>query len=511
VPNDWASSAKIPSGWTVTMYQNDGFGGTTWNLNADTTDFAALSPNANDQLSSLSIVAGPNTPPTAPTDLSATPGNAQVNLSWTATPGATGYIVRRATVSGGPYADIAAPAVSAFGDTGLNNSTTYYYIVSATNNFGNSASSSQVSTTPTRDLVGHWRFDEASGSLATDASGNHNPGTLVNSPTRVSGKLGTGALQFSAASQQYITVANSSSLNSPVRSITIAAWVNATDWSGNRRILQKGNSDNQYRLLAEGGVLKFHLNGVDTLTAPLPPTATWVHVAATWEGSTMTIYTNGVTQTSAGAGGTLATTSDPLAIARKNGSGVSGDYFNGRLDDVRIYNRALSGLEIAMLMTNSPPAFVSNPFSKPDANAGQSYSGTIATNAIDSNGDAMTFSKVSGPAWLTVASNGALSGTPFSAHVGANSFVLRVTDSGSLSNTATMNILVQPGPPITATISPQGDDLMLSWTGGIPPYQVQTATHLPGAAWQNFGGPTSGTSLLITSTNNAAFYRLLGQ
>jgi hypothetical protein len=65
--------------------------------------------------------------------------------------------------------------------------------------------------------------------------------------------------------------ANSSSLNNPVRAFTLAAWVNAADWGGNRRILQKGNTDNQYRLLAEAGVLKFHLSGVDTLTASLPP------------------------------------------------------------------------------------------------------------------------------------------------------------------------------------------------------------------------------------------------
>jgi hypothetical protein len=511
VPNDWASSAKVPAGWTVTMYQNDNFSGTTWNLSADAANFTALSPNANDQLSSLQIVAGPGTAPIAPADLSAIAGNAQVNLSWTATPGATGYVVRRATVSGGPYADIGTSAVSVFADIGLNNGTTYYYVVSGSNSFGVSANSGQVAATPTRDLVGYWKFDEASGFLAIDSSGNNNTGTLVNAPGRVAGKLGPGALLFSSANQQYVTVANASSLNSPVRAITLAAWVNAADWGGNRRILQKGNSDNQYRLLAEAGVLKFHLNGVDTLTASLPPIATWVHLAATWDGSTMTIYTNGVPQASAGAGGTIVTTSDPLAIARKNGSGVSGDYFNGRLDDVRIYNRALSGLEIAMLMTNSPPAFVINPFSLPDAIAGQPYSGTIATNATDPNGDAMTFAKVTGPAWLAVAGNGALSGTPFSGSVGTNSFLVRAIDSGSLSNTATMNIIVLPGPPITATISAQGGNLLLSWTGGIPPYQVQVTTNLSPVGWQDFGSATSGTALVVVPTNAAAFYRVLGQ
>jgi hypothetical protein len=53
--------------------------------------------------------------------------------------------------------------------------------------------------------------------------------------------------------------------------------------------------------------------------------------------------------------------------------------------------------------------------------------------------------------------------------------------------------------------------LLLSWTGGIPTYQVQMATNLSAVAWQDFGSATSGTSLLITPTNNAAFYRIPGQ
>lgn len=511
VPNDWASSAKIPSGWTATLYQNDNFGGTSWNLNANAPDFTALSPNANDQLTSLRITAGPVVSPATPTELSATAGNAQVALTWTATPGASGYIVRRAMVSGGPYTNLATPAVSAFVDNGLVNGGTYYYVVAATNAVGSSGNSSQVTATPTRDLVGHWKFDEASGTFANDSSGNNNTGTLANTPTRVAGKLGTGALQFAAASQEYITVASSSSLNSPVRAITLAAWVNASDWSGNRRILQKGDGDNQYRLLAEGGVLKFHLHGVDTLTAPLPATGNWIHLAATWDGSTMILFTNGVAQASTGAGGTLATTANPLAIARKNGSGVSGDYFNGRLDDVRIYNRALSGAEIAALMTNAPPVFVNHPITKPDANAGQPYSGTIATNATDPNGDAITFSKVSGPAWLIVAGNGSLSGTPNSSHVGGNSFTVRATDSGSLSNTATLNLTVLPAPPIVTTIVRQDAGVLLSWSGGIAPYQVQGTTNLASPEWTGIGAPLAGNSLLLPVTNTAAFYRIVGQ
>src|SRR6185369_4083361 len=55
VVNDWASSARIPAGWTVIMYASDNFGGTSWTLTADTPNFISLNPNANDQMSSCRI------------------------------------------------------------------------------------------------------------------------------------------------------------------------------------------------------------------------------------------------------------------------------------------------------------------------------------------------------------------------------------------------------------------------------------------------------------------------
>jgi hypothetical protein len=55
VPNDWASSMKIPSGWTVIMYQHNNFLGTTWTRSSDTPNFVTLTPNANDQMSSVKI------------------------------------------------------------------------------------------------------------------------------------------------------------------------------------------------------------------------------------------------------------------------------------------------------------------------------------------------------------------------------------------------------------------------------------------------------------------------
>jgi endo-1,4-beta-xylanase len=92
---------------------------------------------------------GEQSPPPAPTGLTATAGNGQVTLSWNAASGATGYIVKRSTTSGGPYTVIANNlTATSFTNTGLSNGTTYFYVASAVNASGESANSAQVSATP---------------------------------------------------------------------------------------------------------------------------------------------------------------------------------------------------------------------------------------------------------------------------------------------------------------------------------------------------------------------------
>jgi fibronectin type 3 domain-containing protein len=92
-------------------------------------------------------------PPRVPTGLTATAGNAQVVLTWTASSGATSYHVKRATTSGGPYAQVSAPASATFTDTGLINGTTYFYVVSALNATAESADSAQASAAPAATAV----------------------------------------------------------------------------------------------------------------------------------------------------------------------------------------------------------------------------------------------------------------------------------------------------------------------------------------------------------------------
>ncbi|WNG43115.1 exoglucanase [Archangium minus] len=99
------------------------------------------------------LTTGDNDPPFAPTGLTATPGNQQVTLSWSAALGATSYTVKRGTASSGPFATVATVAGTTYTNTGLTNGATYYFVVSASNSNGESANSSAVSASPGEQVL----------------------------------------------------------------------------------------------------------------------------------------------------------------------------------------------------------------------------------------------------------------------------------------------------------------------------------------------------------------------
>ncbi|WP_127586801.1 polysaccharide lyase family 8 super-sandwich domain-containing protein [Paenibacillus koleovorans] len=136
--------SNVQTGITGTSFVDTGrTNGTTYYYVVTATNSSGTSSN------SSQASATPVAPPSAPTGLGATPGDAQVALSWSAVGGASGYTVKRSLTSGGPYATIASGLGStSYTNTGLSNGTTYYYVVSATNAGGEGSNSSQVSGTP---------------------------------------------------------------------------------------------------------------------------------------------------------------------------------------------------------------------------------------------------------------------------------------------------------------------------------------------------------------------------
>ena len=110
---------------------------------------ASANANGTGPVSTEVTVTPVATVPVAPTGLTASPGNAQVALAWSASAGATSYTVKRATATGGPYTTVTSSvATNAYTDTGRTNGTTYFYVVAATNAGGTGANSTEASATP---------------------------------------------------------------------------------------------------------------------------------------------------------------------------------------------------------------------------------------------------------------------------------------------------------------------------------------------------------------------------
>jgi fibronectin type 3 domain-containing protein len=124
--------------------------GTTYYYVVSSLDAAGESANS---AQASATPQAPGVPPAAPTNLTAMPSDAAVTLTWTASTGATGYNVKRATTDGGPYTQLAAPTSPTYRDSSVTNGTTYFYVVSAFDAAGESANSAQASATPQAPLL----------------------------------------------------------------------------------------------------------------------------------------------------------------------------------------------------------------------------------------------------------------------------------------------------------------------------------------------------------------------
>ena len=139
---------RWPGGVTNTLFVASLADGQTFTDSANGLTIVQNSHSASSASSTVSVGLLP------PTNLQATPGEAQVALSWAASAGATGYKVKRATTSGGPYGTLASVTGTSHLDAPLTNGQTYYYVVSALSGGNESGNSQQVSATPNGvDLV----------------------------------------------------------------------------------------------------------------------------------------------------------------------------------------------------------------------------------------------------------------------------------------------------------------------------------------------------------------------
>jgi hypothetical protein len=205
------------------------------------------------------------------------------------------------------------------------------------------------------EMIAHWTFDEGTGNIAHDSTVNANNGTIYNG-NWASGVL-NGALQFNGSST-YAVVPNSSSLNI-TGSITVSAWLKInsipTNYVG---IVAKGEGDPSYNLEfnasgASVGLVfadsSYHGANSNALT-----TNTWYLITGTYDMSQIKLYVNGNLQGVTNYTGTYQSNSEPLYIGNQQPG--AGRYYNGLLDDLRIYNNALTASEIQQLYNVPEPA-----------------------------------------------------------------------------------------------------------------------------------------------------------
>jgi hypothetical protein len=242
-------------------------------------------------------------------------------------------------------------------------------------------------------LVAAYNFDAGSGSTLTDNSGHCNNGAINGASWNAGGK-NSGALSFNGTSNS-VSIPDSSSLRL-TNGMTLEAWVKPSivdnTW---RTILFKVQSQAQaqsYDLISgsdhPGPGVQINTTGEHTTYGTQLSANTWSHVAGTYDGTTLQFYVNGTSVASSAASGNMGEDGGALLI----GNSFWNEYFSGLIDDVRIYNKALTAAQITSDMNTAVGSSSSDTtaptvsLTAPTAGATVSGNITVSANASDNVG-----------------------------------------------------------------------------------------------------------------------------
>ena len=232
----------------------------------------------------------------------------------------------------------------------------FLLVLGALLGIGISALVTKIEASHVGGSIGRWTFDEESGTTAFDSAGHGNHGTLqdMSDANRVEGKLGL-ALDFTSP-MTFVSVPHSDSLDIATNEMTVTAWVKFRSFVGcdpvndDPAIVEKDG--NSFMLGVNGRCNnrpRFRLtttSGTVTLQSPTLSAGIWYHLAGVYDGSTMFLYQNGVVVASAPQSGNVDIPSDDLLIGHRT---QFNSFIDGLIDEVRMFDRSLSGTEITGL------------------------------------------------------------------------------------------------------------------------------------------------------------------
>lgn len=201
----------------------------------------------------------------------------------------------------------------------------------------------------TDGLVGWWRLDDGSGSTAADSSSNHNSASLTGS-TWTNGTIGN-AVSFVGTGYGQIGKKDSE-LGIPTNGISAVFWFKANTAAGSQYLFgNRGTSGGQYIVYGGGAITTVLLGSAGITTDPVV-TNTWIHVATTYNGTTTSIYTNGILANNSALGQVYTPSATAFVFGAKSTDFQFG--LNGAIDDVRLYNRALTAAEVKTIYNWRP-------------------------------------------------------------------------------------------------------------------------------------------------------------
>jgi autotransporter-associated beta strand protein len=450
-----------------------------------------------------------------------------VLLNWWGSAYATNYLIKRATVSGGPYTTIASlPAATenVYFDSTVTNGV-YHYVVSAQDKFGQTAHSPEKKI-GVKQLTTYYRFNEAGGTTASEASGLSPAATLVNGASfTASGKFGNGVSLN--GSSQYVALTNG--LITGLGDATISAWVylnTLTTWA---RVFDFGVDTDKYMFLSvhngsgmRFAITKFTGNGEQGINGPALSVGAWHHVAVTLKadnaGSAVgTLYLNGAPVASNSAMTFTPDMIGRLVNATNNYIGRSqwpGDpYLNGRVDDFRIYNGALSAAEIAALYALSPVG----PAAPGSASATAVSANTINlswTPSATATSYLVQRSLISGGPYTVVASGVTSTNHTDSGLTGSTTYhyvIAAANSGGTSSNSPQASAATLTSPPTPTSLTATGlysGEIILNWapSPGATSYTVKRSM-LPGGPYIVIAASVPSTTFTNTALiQNATYY-----
>lgn len=455
--------------------------------------------------------------PVAPASLAATPGAAKVVLSWPASVGAASYNVKRSMTTGGPYTNLATGVVASFADTNVITGLRYYYVVTAVNNVGESGISPEAAALVLATMQTYLKFDETGGTVAFDSTGNNWNGSLVNGPTFVAG-YSNNAVNLSGNSSQYVTLPTG--VVSGLTNFTIAAWVKQTTAASWMRIFDFGSGTATYMFLTPlpGGAVaprfafrlnngtEQQINGTSAVSV-----GAWHHFAVTLNGSVGILYVDGV---AVGTNSSLTLNPASLGSTTQNYIGKSqwaDPYFNGLVDEFRIYDDALSAGEVATFITplTAPANLVASAGDGAVSLKWNAVARAAGYNLFRSLTNGGPYSLVTSVATTNITDTGLANGTNYYYVVTA----INATGSSPNSFQASART-VSLSPPQLASSLNQGQ-LQLMWPADHTGWQLQAQTNPLAAGlgtnWTTISGSasTNQISLPTSATNGSVFYRLI--